>query len=751
MRSPGPRLSGAAALTALGISLMLSVALLAAASAPAAAQRPAGARSTHADSAIERADMLAGLGDTTSAIALLDQAVRIDARHAGAWHLRGMLAGQLARVRKRDSVVFQSPEYIKWMSMADSSLRLAAAFAPDSGRYLVDVGRLLATSVHRVTQRTALGYFDKSVSAAERVGDVVLVAEAADNAGMEYWRRYEPLADRRNLPIGITEGNFAQYMEEPRGIDNFIENQTIKFDSRLGEADYEKATALFVKAAAANPNNSRALRHHFMALIEHRRWDELRTTAEARLRTAAWDPWAWIARGLASTRLGDMHAAQLAFDSAVTFLAPADRERYARIARILRPADSVRLAAMPAAEREATVRMYWLASDPLTLTSPNEHWIEFLSRVAYSDLRWTSEELNVVGTETDAGGVHIRYGPPGTAFSLPQDGSGRVPVVWRYTNNWFLFNLYGSTPRLVQDFQEAFREQFTARPVSWDNVRLDQVVDSVTVQLSRFRAGRDSVDVAVYADIPTRGIARGLDVESGPVDMGFMAYDGAARPLVRDSSRQILRFRDADSTTLRAWRSRLPRTPFLYRVEAYQPASGRGARASSLAEVLPDSGFGMSDILVAEGASPAAGGPPLRWSDLFITPGVGRLRRGQTFSVVWETYQLAATPDSASRYRVEVGIRRTDRGKLASIVARILGGTTERAEARTGTAEDRVGIAFDRQARAGPIALDYLTLDLGTMPAGRYSLAITVTDSVSGRSTTREREIVILEEPRGRR
>jgi hypothetical protein len=44
---------------------------------------------------------------------------------------------------------------------------------------------------------------------------------------------------------------------------------------------------------------------------------------------------------------------------------------------------------------------------------------------------------------------------------------------------------------------------------------------------------------------------------------------------------------------------------------------------------------------------------------------------------------------------------------------------------------------------ARPVALDYLTLDLGDTPPGRYRLTITVTDVVGGRSASRARVVTI--------
>ena len=120
-----------------------------------------------------------------------------------------------------------------------------------------------------------------------------------------------------------------------------------------------------------------------------------------------------------------------AYDSALTFLSPTDRARYTQLSRILRPTDSLKLAQMSPAERAATERMYWMMADPLMLTPGNEHWLEFLSRVAFAELRWTSDDWGLRGADTDRGVVYVRFGPPSTIMTLGGN-TGSVSLLWRY-------------------------------------------------------------------------------------------------------------------------------------------------------------------------------------------------------------------------------------------------------------------------------------------------------------------------------
>jgi GWxTD domain-containing protein len=317
--------------------------------------------------------------------------------------------------------------------LADSALRLATAYAPDSARFWVGLGRFYLNSNVSTMRFAAQGFMDKGLQAARRVQDRPALADAADEKGMVHWRRYETVGRRRMLRPGFPPTDLAEYASrDPRDIEQLVNEFTQVLDPPLGENDFETALAFFNEAAAADPNHRNALRHIFMALADRGNWTELRSAAARRLRASPWDPQAWLATGLAAHRLNDDQAASAAFDSALVFLTAEDRDRYTRISRILRPrpadpkstliGDSSRYAGLSDEQRGAVDKLYWMLTDPLSLTPQNEHRLEFLSRVTYAELRWTSDDLDLRGADTDRGDIHIRYGPPPVLLSLAGGG-----------------------------------------------------------------------------------------------------------------------------------------------------------------------------------------------------------------------------------------------------------------------------------------------------------------------------------------
>ncbi len=164
-----------------------------------------------------------------------------------------------------------------------------------------------------------------------------------------------------------------------------------------------------------------------MALADDARWGELTDFARGHVRALPWDPAGWMALGLALHRGQKTAAAAAAFDSGMVLMSPAERSRYDRIERVLRPLDSSRTAASAAAARAAYARTYWLLADRLWSRDGNEERLEFLARVEFAELRWTVDELGVRGADTDRGDTYIRYGPPDIVVALqPTINGGNV-------------------------------------------------------------------------------------------------------------------------------------------------------------------------------------------------------------------------------------------------------------------------------------------------------------------------------------
>jgi GWxTD domain-containing protein len=691
--------------------------------------------------------------DSVAMLRALDDAVRADPRDHAAWHRRGLLAWAIARTQQRTDDVERSgaPSLLQ---VADSSLRRAAKLDESEPRYLTDLGRFRWSSTVSISRRRAEGMYERALSLARKRHDSAAAAEALSALGVVAWRRYEGIADRHIYSAIFRDPDGEGLIDDERAIAYFVENASKIIASKnwSGQREYAGAWQRFAAALEMDADNRRARAGQYMMLVERRRWEEARHEATLRLRAAPCDRLSWLVRGLAAHRLSAEDEATVAFDSALACMPPHERERLDALARVLSPKDGREHAQLPAPERAMTERLYWLMSDPLWLTRANEHRLEYLSRVTTAELRWSVEEFDLRGADTDRGDLLVRYGPPPATISFPPDPEFtqemRIRLLWWYRDGVaFIFRMipgYGLA-NLHPEYARYVRNLRDTIPVSWANLGVERAIDTIPLQAVRFRAAGDSTDVLVIADIPADSLVRGLDLARVALQVGLNIFTWRAERVARDSIREVIDVARAEPLSTRAWRKRLPPGIYLYRVEALQPDAMRGARATSSLEIIPGQGFGMSDVLAARMIEPKPGSTLSRWSDFRVLPMTGVLRRNEPLALLWETYALAAD-SGVSRYRVSITIEQRDRpGALARIGAAIVGGVRA-AVGRSSRGDGRVTLSYDRDVPAGPVALDYLTVDAGGLERGAYTVTVEVEDLLAKRRITRASSLTIIDE-----
>ena len=692
------------------------------------------------------ADSLAARGDTAAALRMLDSAVRADRFDAEAWNRRGLILWSMAKAKRSAGVM--PPETIKQLMAADTSLRMARLIARDSARYALDLGTFQLGSKFAITRFAATAAFRDATEATERVptGAEVGAAAAAQLAGV-YWRRYQVVAHRLQWEVGLGEPSASvldAMSADPVVLYDFVQGRARPLDGRgtgyMGEADYAKAERMAHRALEAQPDDSVARRLLFALLAERERWEELAAHAARARRVSPAAPLPMLAHGLALHRLSRRRDAEAAFDAALRHLPAAERDRLTSLARVMRargprrgePSDSARYASYTPEQRAWVDSVYWAVADPLALTPENEFRTEYLARVAFAEIVWTSEEMEVKGADSERGDVYIRYGPPGQRNTIPGGEIWRYPARLAFV---FLANPMFGTARLGS-FSSTRSELLRGeQPVSFASTPLARRVDSIPVQLARFRvhvSRVDSADVFVTGVIPVDSMLRGLDVRRTSIDVAFGVWTAEGARVAQQATRvPVVVSGDAvNLPRLRSWRQRLPMGELLYRVEAAQYDGLVGARGRGRVALAPAPAFGTSDLLVAGAAAPRPGFAPRRWTDLAIAPSAAVLDRGAPLALVWETYGLATDSLGSARYRVSVSVEQRRGGKLADIAARIVGGIAGGA----GTS-----LAFDRSGASGDVSLDWLTLDLGDAKAGEYVVRVTIEDRVAAARTTVER------------
>ena len=708
-----------------------------------------------ARSAALLADSLAANGDTARAVALLDSAVRRNKRDAAAWHRLGLLQWNQARSARNPNFM-KDQKKIRLLIAADTALRLATKLAPDSARYWLSLSRFNIQSGVSTMRFASTGQARDGMSAAERSGETLLLAEAADMAGMAAWRSYDAIANR-GLPSGMSkvqlENNNNWNRKNAR---DYVNSIATKIEPPTGDNDHATALGYFSRAVAADSSNLRYSRHLYMAYAERKQWQDLATVAARRASQFPLDFQAQLALGLAYHRLANEKGATQAFDSAFVLMDETDANRLKNLSRILRPraskqmpgqvGDSASWATLPSAQRDGLEAMFWMMSDPLALTQENEFRLEFLARVVFADFRWTIDEMDLRGADTDRGDVYVRYGPPDFEMTLPGSTTdsrtrldGGVTLVWDYNSKLtFFFDLQpGFATGRVSMFDRNYVEQLRdAVPVSFANVPASRLLDTIPMRITRFRSGADSSDAVIAARVPIDSLIRANALDRVPVDVDLRIFDQFVKVRGMESD-QLIFARDSSTAPLdRAWTRRVGPGINVVRVEALQADSKRGARAMTRLEPTTNVGFGMSDVLLGSKPELRDGVTmPSRWRDVAITPSVGSFARNSAIGLLWEMYDLVPR-DGMTKYRVAITVEREDRMGAVGFAVRVLD-NVGRAVGRSQQSRDRFTIAFERQGGAVPVQVEYLSLDMTQAPTGGYRLRVEVTDLANQKKAAR--------------
>lgn len=716
--------------------------------------------------ALRAADVLASRGDTAAAVALLDSALARGSRDGVLWHRYAQL---MWSDRSRTLRRFEGSTVIAARMRADSAFRRAVELAPDSASYWLDYAHFIRWTDNSAARAEIPAMLDRAVALAKRDGRAALLSQLLDEQGMAAFRNYEleankftvvnPVAtdgirmpsamdgsispvdraDMRSTQIGSTvRQNLAEYYAQ----------NVVKVSPPSGIEKLLYASRAFGDAVAASPANERARRHAYMVMAEQSDWSGiLRTTQQALTRDSS-DLQAWLARGIATQRLEQYKEAATAFNAAMNLMNADEQSAFTSLTRLLTPnrfanrsrfPDSVTYANMNLTERKQVDALYWRLADPRSRTLVNEAFLEFLARVAYADLRFSYEELNVRGSSSDRGRIFIRFGPPDRVYGQDNLWAYRNGRVFRFRPGLAYANSFFSEreKRIVED------SLLIVDPNGWENMPLVRNTWPMRMRVSRFRASADSMDAVVTAAIPVRTFLGDAELNGTfPIEVQLDVNDSAARVFGRELRKTTVSKDSLPVGINGTWVRRLGRGLNVVRVDAEQVDVDRAASAMSDAVVDDLSGFGISDILFGTNPMRANGKDPQRWRDVSIAPNTGTFKWNEPLGLVWETYDLATT-DGNAKYRTRITLERTFKSNLKGFIARIAANVKNIIE-QDGSGTGKVSVTYDQLRPTGTVVTDFLSISLSGAVPGAYRVEIEVLDLVSGKTVKRASDFVLV-------
>ncbi len=728
--SPNARVNAPvnAPLNALVIALLSIAACLAVSANPARAQ--SGPAKPPTDSLVREALDKAGSGDTSTALALLERATDQSPRNADALYWRGLILSRTTA-----------------LSLVDTPRRLLAGYLlnrandidPANPRYLIELGRIrLKTPLLRVE---AERLFRKALSLAESSGNPTQFADVAFELGSIKERRY--LTGRDRWMYTTTNVIFDPIAARARlhYTREFLENlaQPITDAAQVDRLDAEE---YFRRGLAALPTHAPSAIGLMGLLYDQRRFDEMRRVAAPIVSADTAPARVFLADGLAAYRLGHFAQADTQFRKALARFSPADRAELTNLGRITRKGDSVRIVGLNDDDRARTEAAFWEAADPMLSTPENEAQLEFYARLAYADLRFTDSDTRQIGWRTDRGLIITRYGePPVIATFAPtsdadaKDAVGRVITVWYYPRTEVEFVFTGPPAMNVAIFAGNHRgfseEQREEAPFLLDNVPLAMAVDTVPVQIARFRGQTPAKsELLIAASVPIERLYKSAEIDRGLLETSVRIGVQASLALTHLDTMAVTL--PAERRVSRVWLDTLDAgSDYRVRVEVRDPALQNAmGRAQADLDMLPKSPpvLSSSDLLFANRLL-VTSGTVGRWNTIGVVPrGDLVLAQRDTFSVYWENYGLR--PDQNDRLKYEVRLLVTlEEIERTGGANRFFGGLSDMFGVSQ-EGDQQLGLRFERNEPLGARdrVPELVTIGLGTAPSGRYRLELIITD-----------------------
>jgi GWxTD domain-containing protein len=696
------------------------------------------------DSLVLRANRQLSLGDTAAALALLAQATDLAPRHVEALYQRGRLL-----VRHLSLGLSGPPLQV----LAWRLLNRGADIAPTDGRFALELGRLRLRTP--VLGADAERFFRRAADIARAAGDHATRGEASWELGQVFERRYRTARHRYMYTGTIFFDQFAA-RSRLHYVRDFLEQQARPIEG-AGSAEGVQAEQWYRDALEADPLHTPSAIGLLALLADAHRFDELSARAASFLRQQPTDATVWFAAGLASWRLGQPANAERQFAAAVERLGAPEQLEVLDIGRLLTLGDSIRVAGAVAPVRAAATIRFWESADPLLSTPHNEAQLEYFARMAITMLRYDEPGRGLRGWRTDRGQVIVRYGEPPIEALLPstdnlaaRDAAGRILTVFYYPASELSLVFSGALAMsgavFAGDFREVAASVRADVPFQLDNVALTHMVDSIAIQVARFRStARDTHTVVLAAAVPVATMYRDVELDAGEIALSLRR--GAQDRLRMVDSQQVavtLPVREPVEyrRTLAA-----PAGELRLRVEAVDPTA---RQANSRAQVTLDiptvrgTALALSDVLLARRTDAPL--PVMRsFDDARIAALAGtRVSPRDTFAVYLETYDAQPNPDGNVQLDVELTVtlleieRDGDRvSKWLANLADLVGLTPE--------GDQQLGMRFTRiEALSGRDRIPLLvSLSLGAAPVGRYRLDVTIHDRTQMATARRSREFTI--------
>ncbi len=434
--------------------------------------------------------------------------------------------------------------------------------------------------------------------------------------------------------------------------------------------------ASFREAVDAYPAHVEANTEILLALADEGAWQALLNGSRRFAWASQGHPYAMLMSGLALHRMNRSEEAMVEFENALDLMGPGQRAAFEETA------------VLQAGGATSSGPAFWRPIDPILNTQVNERLVEHYARSAYALLRFSS-------LQADASRVWLRYGRP-VAIRAFGTGSGMRTEFWDYgqgpdiTFHRPSSSANGALTSESEDYLEDLSEVFP----NWYGT-LARGSYALPARVSRFRGRmQGSTEVEFHFSIPTEMFSSSTD----SLELGLFLLGPDGEDLL--TSRRMISAGEREQKILAPAGVEVSRVA----VEVYNPRLGMAAGIRvAVHEGARERGAGVSSLMLTDAAMPLE--RDIDRGDDWVHPRRDARLDDAEIGVLFEVYDL---PEDTGPYRMSFELVSEEDGSRTSVKVRPAG-------------QETWGIEWLR-APVSRRTVEFVTMDLSEIPAGRYTL-----------------------------
>ncbi len=449
-------------------------------------------------------------------------------------------------------------------------------------------------------------------------------------------------------------------------------------------------------------------------------------------RAAPTDAEALVLLAAAAQRVGDLTTSERLFEAGIPRLPSDRRERYEDITPLLPPGSQAQYVSLAGPARTRFVERFWADTDPDLVSSENEAQLEYWARVTQALLLYGPSRPGEWDMRAQ---YYVRFGRPAYEELNPI-----MKPSWLRQGDWLTWTfpdiglrVWMGTTSVSHGFSDAVSALATAARAFPDSLaRRGELMPfsggwavfhrlppgatplDTRLTLSRFQS-EQGLHLLAHAEAPGT-LEDHLQAE-------WVVLDSAGSEVKRGSQSMSASACWADQARAASFTAALPPGRYSIGLQVSDTLGHRGAVRRRVVLGPGSSDLSLSDLVVVCGtpAQSVVGGSAVR-----LEPETGlHPASGDKLNVYFEIYNLTESAGGDASFAYDCVVRPViidRRGWLSQLLAR-----------REGPPPIEVSRT---ESTVGPLRRQFLSLQVGSLPAGTYEISVRVRDVATGAMAT---------------